>query len=73
MKRFYRPKKGRVIAGVAAGIAQYFNIRVFFVRLVWFLLFLPGGAPGVIPYIILWMVMPSEDKVTHDLRVDTNS
>lgn len=55
-----RPKKGRIIAGVAAGIANYFHIRVLFVRIIWILLFLPGGFPGLFPYLILWLLIPSE-------------
>lgn len=61
-KKLVRPKKGRIIAGVAQGIANFFGINVVLVRLVWVLLFLPGGLPGLLPYIVLWLVMPSEDK-----------
>lgn len=60
MKKLVRPKKGRVIAGVAAAFANYFNIDVTLVRLIWVFLLLPGGAPGVIPYIICWIFIPSE-------------
>jgi len=59
-KRLVRPKEGRVIAGVARGMANYFNVDVVFVRLIWILLLLPGGLPGLLPYIICWMVIPSE-------------
>ncbi len=59
-KKLVRPKKGRVIAGVAAGIANYFNIDVTLIRLIWVFLLLPGGLPGVIPYFICWIVIPSE-------------
>lgn len=59
-KRLARPKQGRVIAGVAAGIANYFNIDPVLVRVGWILLLLPGGLPGLIPYAIFWLVMPEE-------------
>jgi phage shock protein C len=62
-KRLIRPVKGRMVAGVAAGFANYFNIDVVLVRLIWLFMFIPGGLPGFIPYIICWVVMPSEDKV----------
>ncbi|MBI4058181.1 PspC domain-containing protein [Candidatus Gottesmanbacteria bacterium] len=61
MKRLVRPKKGRVIAGVARGLANYFGIDVVWVRVIWLFLFLPGGLPGLIPYIIFWIAMPSEE------------
>ena len=61
MKKLLRPKKGRMIAGVCAGIANYFNIDVTVVRLVWVFLLIPGGFPGLIPYIICIVVIPSEE------------
>lgn len=60
VKKLVRPKEGRVIAGVAIGLANYFNVDVVFVRLIWVLLFLPGGFPGILPYIVCWIVIPSE-------------
>lgn len=59
-KRLVRPKKGRVIAGVAIGLANYFNVDVTIVRILWILLLLPGGVPGVIPYLLFWIAMPEE-------------
>ena len=41
-------------------MAHRFGLPVWLVRLGWLLLFLPGGLPGVVPYLILWIVMPSE-------------
>lgn len=60
MKKLIRPKKGRVVAGVALALANYFNIDVTLVRIIWVLLFLPGGLPGFIPYVIMWILIPSE-------------
>jgi phage shock protein C len=62
MKRLTRPRKGRIIAGVSQGIANFFGINVILVRVLWLLLFLPGGLPGLVPYLVLWLVMPSEGK-----------
>lgn len=61
-KKLVRPKEGRIIAGVAKGLAEYLGLPVGLVRLIWILLFLPGGAPGLIPYIILWIFIPSEEN-----------
>lgn len=63
IKRLVRPKKGRKIAGVALGMANYFDIDVTLVRLIWVFLLVPGGLPGILPYLICWVVMPSENKV----------
>lgn len=60
LKRIVRPKEGRMIAGVALGMANYFGIDVTIVRLVWVLLFLPGGAPGLIMYVVCWIIIPEK-------------
>jgi phage shock protein C len=41
-------------------MAERFGLPVILVRLVWLLLLLPGGLPGVVPYVISWLVIPSE-------------
>ena len=60
-KLLRRSKKDRVIAGVAGGMAKYFGVDVVLVRLVWALLLLPGGFPGLLPYLLCWLVMPEEN------------
>lgn len=60
MKKLRRPQKGRVFAGVAAAFANYFDIDVVIVRLIWVFLLIPGGAPGLLPYLICWLVIPEE-------------
>jgi phage shock protein C len=62
IKKLVRPKKGRMIAGVAAGLANYFGVDVTVIRLLWVFLLLPGGLPGIFPYVICWFVIPSEKK-----------
>jgi len=57
-KKLVRPKGTRKIAGVCAGLAEYFNMDVTIVRLVFVLLLLPGGLPGLLPYLICWLVIP---------------
>jgi len=59
MKRLYRSKNNKIIAGVCSGIAEYFNIDPTIVRLLWLPLALSGGA-GVIAYIIAWVIIPEE-------------
>lgn len=61
-KKLYRSTDQRVIAGVCGGIAEYFDIDVTIVRLIAVLLLLPGGFPGLLPYIIMWIVVPSKEK-----------
>ena len=58
-KRLMRSTSERMIAGVAGGLASYFNMDATLVRLILVLLALAGG-PGVLIYIILWVVMPED-------------
>lgn len=60
MKRLYRSTTDRKIAGVCGGIAEYFNIDPVIIRVIAVLLLLPGGLPGFIPYVILWVIVPEK-------------
>lgn len=58
MKRLYRSRSDLKIAGVCGGLAEYFNIDPTIIRVIFALLLLPGGFPGFVPYVILWLVVP---------------
>jgi phage shock protein C len=58
-KRLVRPRTARKIAGVCLGFAEYFDVDVTLVRLMWLITVLMSGI-GVISYIIAWIVMPEE-------------
>lgn len=57
-KRLYRSRTDKVIAGVCGGIAEYFNIDPVIIRVIAILLLLPGGLPGFVPYVIMWIIVP---------------
>lgn len=59
MKRLYRSKTNRIIAGVCGGIADYTNIDPTVIRLLWLLVSLIWGA-GIIAYIIALIIIPEE-------------
>ena len=57
-KRLVKSRKEKMVAGVAGGLAEYFEIDPVLVRVAFVLLtFLHGG--GILAYIILWIVMPA--------------
>ena len=56
-KRLVRNVQDKKIAGVCAGLADYFDIDPTLVRALWILFTLLGGS-GVLAYIILWVIMP---------------
>lgn len=51
-------RQNGIVAGVCGGIAARYGLSPFIVRLIFFLLLLPGGLPGLVPYLILWVLMP---------------
>jgi phage shock protein PspC (stress-responsive transcriptional regulator) len=54
-----RPRDGRVIAGVCAGLANRFGLRPWTVRVLFLLsCLLPG--PQFIAYLVMWIVIPGE-------------
>ena len=60
-KKLMRSRSDRKIAGVCAGFAEYFDLDVTVVRVVWLIVALFGGG-GVLAYIIAWIVMPEEPE-----------
>lgn len=58
-KRLVRPRQGRKIAGVCLGFAEYFDLDVTLLRLVWLLVAVFTGI-GLLSYPIAWIVMPEE-------------
>ncbi|PYX54670.1 MAG: hypothetical protein DMG73_18775 [Acidobacteria bacterium] len=62
-KRLLRPKGDRKIAGVCAGFAEYFDLDVTMVRLVWLIVAVMTGV-GLLAYPIAWIVMPDEPTLT---------
>ena len=56
-KRLVRSTNDRKIAGICAGIADYFDIDTTLVRVLWLLATLVPG-PNILAYIILWIAVP---------------
>ncbi|MFW5955692.1 MAG: PspC domain-containing protein [Rhodothermales bacterium] len=60
-KRLTRSRYERIIAGVCGGLAEYFGWDPTLVRVGFVLLSLLSAAfPGLIIYILLWIVIPEE-------------
>ena len=58
-KRLVRPREGRKIAGVCLGVAEYFDLDVTLVRVLWLITSVMTGI-GLLSYPIAWIVMPEE-------------
>jgi phage shock protein C len=56
-RRLYRSRDEKMIGGVCGGLAEYFSVDPTFVRLIWVVITLVGGA-GVLLYLVLWVITP---------------
>lgn len=62
MDKKLKRSKNQQLAGVCAGIAEYFGWDVTLVRVIFALLTIfSAGFPGIILYIVMWIIMPLED------------
>jgi phage shock protein C len=62
-RKLYRNMRNRMISGVCAGIADYIDLDVSIVRLIWVLLtIMSAGIGGVLVYFILVLVIPPKDE-----------
>jgi len=55
-----RSRSNRVVAGVCGGLAEFFGVSAFWFRLAFLIALIPGGVPGLLPYILLWLIIPKE-------------
>jgi phage shock protein C len=64
-KILVRSRKGRMVAGICAGIADYYGLDVTLVRLIVVVVSVITGGTGVLAYLAAWMIIPDEgDKAS---------
>lgn len=56
-RRMYRDPEGRMIGGVCSGMAAFWQIDPFILRIIFLVLLLAGGL-SIFLYVILWIVLP---------------
>ena len=64
MKKLYRSTSNYKIAGVCGGLADYTNIDPTIWRIIFVVLLLPGGLPGFVPYVLLWIIVPKDNQAS---------
>lgn len=72
-KRLNRSTKNQMIAGVCAGLGEYFAVDPTVIRLIFVLATIFGGY-GIIAYVILWIVLPegSDKQIASEDTVKEN-
>jgi phage shock protein C len=61
MRRLYKSRKNRVVAGICGGIAEYFNVDPVLIRVIAVLFFFTGGA-ALIAYIVGMFIIPDQPR-----------
>ena len=51
-------RQNGIVFGVCGGLGAFFGVSPWWFRLLFLILLLPGGLPGLVPYLILWIVIP---------------
>ena len=63
-KKLYRSLKNKMIAGVCGGLEEFSGIDVTIWRVIFVLLALPGGLPGILLYIAMWIIVPEAPEAS---------
>lgn len=59
-RRLYRSIRDRMLGGVCGGLANYLNVDPTLIRLLWVAFTLFSQAPGLLLYVIAWIIVPAE-------------
>ncbi|MDP7116636.1 MAG: PspC domain-containing protein [Candidatus Woesearchaeota archaeon] len=59
-KKLFRSSDNRMVAGVCAGVGEYFNIDPTVVRVGWVIFTLLSFGVGVLAYIAAWIIIPEK-------------
>lgn len=62
IKRLIRTRKGRLVAGVCSGLAEYFGVDATVVRLVFVALTVVTAGFFALVYLAAWVVIPEEGE-----------
>lgn len=65
VKKLYRSRKNKIIAGICGGFGEYFNLDPLIFRIIFIVLVLADGI-GILIYIILFFLMPAEAEIVQE-------
>ncbi|MEW6407022.1 MAG: PspC domain-containing protein [Chloroflexota bacterium] len=55
-----RSRSDRLVAGVCGGLGEFFGVSAFWFRLAFLIALIPGGVPGILIYLLMMIIVPSE-------------
>ena len=57
-KTLRRSRDNRVLLGICGGLGEFFGINPIWFRLGFIIAAIPGGLPGILLYLLLWLIIP---------------
>ncbi len=72
-KRLFRDTENAMLAGVSAGLANYFGLDVVLMRIIFVALAIFGGGVGILLYVVLWLVVPPATTSSEKLQMKGRS
>jgi len=51
-------RQNPIVGGVCGGLGAFFGLSPWWFRILFAILLVPGGLPGLVPYLILWLIIP---------------
>lgn len=58
--RLRRSRNDRSVAGVCGGLGEFFGLSPIWFRVAFLISLIPGGVPGLLLYVVMWMIIPSD-------------
>jgi len=66
MKKIYRSREDKKVAGICGGLGEYFSIDPVLIRLAFvFIALVTAIVPMIVAYIIGWIIMPRKPSQIH--------
>ena len=72
-KRMYRSQNNKILAGVAGGMAEYFDVDPAFIRIIFVFVTLMSAGAGFFIYIIMVIVLPIENNIAPSQNPDMDT
>jgi phage shock protein C len=60
VRKLRRSRQSRVIAGVCGGLGEFFGLSPIWFRLAFLIALIPGGVPGILAYLLFWIIVPDD-------------
>jgi len=55
-----RSRRRQIVAGVCGGLGEFFGLSPWWFRIGFLIALIPGGVPGILIYLLCWIIIPGE-------------